>query len=64
MTLMVMVNGKQCSLNQWRALVRGAEPRWQFESVKTQEGSWNGLIVFTYGDARRRWISICYLLLV
>ena len=46
--IVVIVNGKQRSLHQWKALVCDAEPRWQLESAKTQEGSMNGLLVFTY----------------
>ena len=48
MAMMVMVNGKQRTLCQWQALICGAQARWQLESVKTQEGSLNGLLVFTY----------------
>ena len=46
MVMMVMVNGKQRSLDQWQTLVCGSESRWQLESVEIQEGSVNGLLVF------------------
>jgi hypothetical protein len=46
--MMVMVNGKQRSRHQWQALVCGASPGWQLESVTMQDGSMNGLLVFTY----------------
>ena len=48
MAMMAMVHGKQRSSHQWQALVCGANPGWFSESLKTQEGSMNSLLVFKY----------------
>ncbi|KAF7186966.1 O-methyltransferase AMT9 [Pseudocercospora fuligena] len=46
--MLVMCNGKERSLEQWKTLVTGADPSWKFVRVAMLEEYLQGVVIFQY----------------